>query len=142
MSLRKLKSRIIVICCLIFPAVSYAELQISDAWIRDMPPTVSVRAGYLTIHNPESSPLKIVAIESKAFKKIEIHQTIEQDGTMRMERVLNLNIPANSTLPFAPGGLHLMMMQPVESIDRGVNIQITLIFEDGDKQSIELVVKK
>lgn len=105
--------RTIIVCCLLFPAVSYAELQISDAWIRDMPPTVPVRAGYLSIHNPETSPMKIVAIKSEAFESVEIHRTIEKDGTMRMERVPELNIPANSTVQFAPGGLHLMLMQPV-----------------------------
>jgi len=135
-------ARNLLICCLFFPPVSLAELQFSDAWVRDMPPTVPVRAGYLSIRNPEASPLKIVAIESEAFERVEIHQTVERDGMMRMERVPELNIAADSTVQFAPGGLHLMLIQPVEPIKPGMIIQINLTFDGGGEQALELEVKK
>ena len=132
----------IAVFCLLFPAMSYAQLEISDAWIRDMPPSVPVRAGYLSIHNPGPGPMKILAIESEAFERVEIHQTVEQDGMIRMERVPELDIAADSKVQFAPGGLHLMLIRPVEPIKPGMIIQINLTFDDGGEQTLELEVKK
>lgn len=134
--------RMIIICCLLLPVVSYAELSISDAWIRSLPPSVPTRAGYLKIHNADPESLTIVELRSEAFARVEIHQTIEQDGTVRMERVPQLTIPANNTVDLAPGGLHLMLIEPVNPIKQNEKIEITMIFDDGREQSLEMTVKR
>lgn len=134
--------RVFIICSLLLPAVSYAELLITDAWIRSLPPSVPVRAGYLTIHNPDPESLTIVGLKSAAFTKVEIHKTIEQEGTVRMERVPRLTISANSSVELAPGGLHLMMIQPVNPIKQNDNIEVTMIFDDGREQTLEMTVKR
>ena len=133
---------IIFASILFFPAVILAEFQISDAWIRNLPPSVPVRAGYMTIHNPHTHPSKIVAVSSNAFASIEIHRTVEKDGLVSMEQVPELTIEANATVQLAPGGLHLMMMQPADPIKPGMRVTITIRLEDGSEQNLELVVKK
>jgi copper(I)-binding protein len=129
-------------CILFFPVVTLAELQISDAWIKNLPPSVPVRAGYMTIHNPQTHPSKIVAVSSNAFASVEIHRTVEKDGMVSMERVPELTIAPNATVQLAPGGLHLMMMQPADPIKPGMRVAITIRLEDGSEQNLELVVKK
>lgn len=127
---------------ILIPSIASAELQISNAWIRNLPPPVPVRAGYMTIYNPQQCAAAVVAITSDAFASVEIHQTIAQDGLTRMEPVAKLRIEPKSTVQLAPGGLHLMMMQPTEPTRPGDVIRITLRLDDGSEQNINMTVKK
>lgn len=135
-------SRLFLVLLVIFPVVSLADLNIDNAWIKHLPPTVPVRAGYMSIFNPGSEAVSIVSVTSDAFKNIEVHQTIMQDGLMRMEQVPDLTIGPNSQLKLEPGGLHLMMMHPTEPTSPGDKVQITIEMSDGSRQSLIFTVKK
>lgn len=134
--------RPMLLLLLVVPGFALAELEISSPWIKNLPPSVPVRAGYMTLHNPESKTVSIVSLSSDAFGSIEIHQTIEQDGLMRMERVSTLTVEPGSTVQLTPGGLHLMMMNPVEPTRIGDRIEILILFDDGSEQKLEMWVKK
>ena len=134
--------RPMLLLLLAFPGFALAELEISNPRVKNLPPSVPVRAGYMTLHNPESKAVSIVSLNSDAFGSIEIHQTIAQDGMMRMERVPTLTIEPDSTVQLAPGGLHLMMMNPVEPAGIGDKIEILILFDDGSEQKLEMWVQK
>ena len=131
-----------LLLALLLPATGFAQLEFSDAWIKNLPPAVPVRAGYLTIHNPRSRAVSIVALRSEAFASVEIHQTRMQDGMMRMDPVPNLTIAPGETVQLAPGGLHLMLMQPAQPTRPGEIHRITIEFDDGSMQTLELTVRK
>jgi copper(I)-binding protein len=133
-------SRLLLILLLIFSPIASAELDIRDPWIKNLPPSVPVRAGYMTIHNPQTKTVSIVSLRSDAFASIEIHQTIEQDGMMRMEQMSSLKIESNSSVQLAPGGLHLMMMNPSEPTQPGDLLEIVIILDDGSEQRVEMQV--
>lgn len=135
-------SRLLLILVLIFPGSALAELDIRDAWIKNLPPTIPVRAGYMTIHNTGTQALSIIAISSDAFASVEIHRTLEHDGMTRMEAVPTLIIEPDSTVQLAPGGLHLMMMNPAEPTEPGDVLQIIIELDDGSTQSLNMTVKK
>ena len=126
---------------LLLPSIVWAELQISEAWIKNLPPPVPVRAGYMTIHNPQTAALTIESLHSDAFASIEIHQTIEQDGMMHMEQIPMLTIEPGSIVQLSPGGLHLMMMQPVEPTKPGDRVEIIIRLDDGSEQTLTMTVK-
>ena len=138
----QLVSKILLILVLLFPAVAFAELEISEARIKNLPPTVPVRAGYMTIHNASQTAVSIVAIRSDAFAKVEIHRSIMKDGMMHMDPVDNLQIAPGASLQLAPGGLHLMMMQPVQATQPGDEIEIILQLDDGSEQRLMMKVIK
>lgn len=133
-------SRLSLILLLIFSPIALAELNIRDPWIKNLPPSVPVRAGYMTIYNPQSKAISIVSLRSDAFASIEIHQSIEQDGVMRMEQLPNLKIESNSSVQLAPGGLHLMMMNPSEPTQPGDLLEIIIVLDDGSEQRVEMQV--
>ena len=135
-------SRILLILVLLLPAGAFAELEISEARIKNLPPTVPVRAGYMTIHNSSPMAVSIVAIRSDAFASVEIHRSVMQDGMMRMDLVDNLQIDPGASLQLAPGGLHLMMMQPVQPTQPGDEIEIILQLDDGSEQQLTMKVIK
>jgi copper(I)-binding protein/cytochrome oxidase Cu insertion factor (SCO1/SenC/PrrC family) len=113
---------------------------IMDAWVREAHPKARVNAGYMTLINTDSEDIKLVKVESKAFKTIEAHKMASVDGLMEMHHVKDLTIPANGKIQFGPGGMHLMMMGPKEHLEKGQKVDMTLTFKSGKKQIISVLV--
>ncbi len=134
--------KLVLVLLFIFPLASLADLVVSNAWIRNLPPSVPVRAGYMEILNPATEAVSIKSITSPAFDSIEIHQTIMKDGVMSMEPVINLTIEANSKVVLKPGGIHLMLIHPAEPIIHGDEIRIDITLSDESHQSVSFTVKK
>ncbi|MFC4729249.1 copper chaperone PCu(A)C [Coralloluteibacterium thermophilus] len=89
-------------------------LHLVDGWLAPAPPVAPVRAGYLTIHNAGSEPVEIEGVSSPAFARVELHATEESGGVSRMRRLDAIEVAPGEALELAPGGLHLMLMDPVE----------------------------
>ena len=117
-------------------------LNISNAWIRDLPPSISMRAGYLSLENKTEHLINISSITSESFNRIEIHKTITKDGMMSMKRLDSLQIKPGKSVHLAPGGLHFMMIKPHTPVKLGDQISLTLTFDNGDSQSTLMLVKK
>lgn len=134
----------IILLVLLFTSLSVAadDLLITDAWIRNLPPVVTMRAGYMSITNNGDEVLTIVSVESETFSHIEIHESVEKDGMMSMQAVGVVSIKAGETLHLKPGGLHLMMMHPLQVLSPGDQVTATLIFDDGSRRAVSMKVKK
>lgn len=123
-------------------SVSADALVIKDAWIKNLPPGIPMRAGYMVLENNSEKSLIIVAIESEVFTQVDMHETYEKDGMMSMRPLASLTIAAGTTVELAPGGIHLMMMQPQKTLKPGDRAAITLQFDDASTQSLQMIVKK
>ena len=134
--------RSLLFLVLLLPAVCNAELVISDAWIKNLPPAVPVRAAYMTLHNSSTKALRIVALRSASFARVEIHETVMQDGMMRMQQVPELRLNPGQGVQLAPGGLHLMLIEPTRPTRPGEMHTIEIEYDDGSRQSLQIVVKK
>ncbi len=99
--------------------VSAENLQITDAWIKNLPTVVPVRARYMEISNKQNRTITILSLESNAFESIEIQQSIDQDGVTRTQAIASLSIRPDEMLELAPGGFHLMMMNSLEQLIPG-----------------------
>lgn len=106
---------------------------ITGAWVRQVPPAARMTAGYLTISNPGSEPLVIVGAESPLFNAVEVHGTEMVDGMARMRQQDSLTVPPGGTVSLEPGGLHLMLMQAVDSIPAEGEIPLALLLADGER---------
>ena len=126
---------------LLLPSLARAELVIDNAWIQNLPPSVPVRAGYMTLTNSGSQSVKIVALRAEGFTRIEIHRNVMRDGAMHMEQLPDLEIGAGESLGFAPGGLHLMMY-PEEPTRPGESHRIIIELSDGSTRPVDMAVRK
>ena len=136
----------VVVCVCAFLSLSAslqaAELLIEDAWVRQPPPGAMATGGFMTLKNPGSAPVEVVAARSDIAEWVEIHRTIEQDGIARMVEQKQLRIAPGRTLKLEPGGYHLMMMQPAK-VTEGDWAHITIRFGDGTEQTFHApVVRK
>ena len=136
--------RPLIFITLIFYALpgAAANLLITEAWIKNLPPVVPMRAGYFNITNNQSRSVTIERFSSGSFARIEIHRSIEKDGVMSMQPVHALTIEPKQRLQLAPGGYHLMMMNPVKNLHPGNTVKVSIGYADQSTQSIEMIVRK
>lgn len=120
------------------PAFAQPPVAATDAWIRAAPPGVPMMAGYVTLHNATRRAIKLTAIESSRFERIELHRSFVVDGVSRMERVPEIVIPRRGEVALEPGGLHMMLFRPIGSVRDGDTVDLVLSFDNG--WSLELTV--
>ncbi len=75
-----------------------------------------------------------------AAAAVEIHLTEVDDGRAQMLELDELDIPAGETVRFRPGSLHLMLVLPDESVERGGTFPLVLHFDRSGEQSVEVEV--
>lgn len=99
--------------------------------------TTPVNAGYMTIVNNGRRADRLIAAESPAARAVEIHTHERVDGVMRMRPVSGgVEIPAGGGVAFAPGGLRLMIYDPVKPIANGDLFEIFLTFQRAGRVRI------
>ena len=114
------------------PAASEeAGVSVRDAWIREAPPGMTMMAGYMELRNNTSRPQVLVAASSSGFESVMIHRTIAKDGMTGMEHAPQIELLPNASLLFAPGGYHLMLLNPKRTLRAGDRVEIQLEFRGG-----------
>ena len=118
------------------------DLNIGHPWARATPPQARVAGAYLSIENNGTTPDRLVSGSTSAARAVEIHSTEITDGVMRMRALPEgLAIPAGETVALAPGGYHLMLIDPVEPLQDGARVPLTLVFETAGSVEVELAVE-
>jgi periplasmic copper chaperone A len=115
-----------------------AEVVISDAFVREMPPGAVSSAAYLTLKNTTDRGVVLKAVQADRAAQVMIHQTAQHGDMLRMRHVSQVEIAAHSEVVFSPGGYHLMIMGLSKPLQRGEEITLTFQFTDG--RSIKMVV--
>ena len=108
-----------------------AGVSVRDAWVRESPPGMTMMAGYMALRNSTSRPQLLVAASSSAFATVMIHRTILKDGMAGMAHASQIELTPNASLIFAPGGYHLMLMNPKRTLRAGDRVDINLEFRGG-----------
>lgn len=134
-------TRFLLLILSLLPLAAQSEMLFKDTWIKNLPPSVPVRAGYMSIENTGSEGISILSVRSKAFTNIEVHETTMKNGMMHMGLVPELTIKPHSKVMLEPGGMHLMM-HPVEPTQIGDNIAMTVKLSDGTQQQLSFIVRK
>ncbi|HMM76396.1 MAG TPA: copper chaperone PCu(A)C [Gammaproteobacteria bacterium] len=102
-------------------------LAITDAWIREPPPGANAVAAYMTLANHGDETLVLDALTSPGFAHGMLHETVAQDGRVRMRHVPRLSLAPGERVQLAPGALHGMLMQPTAALPRaGEHVELVL----------------
>jgi copper(I)-binding protein len=115
---------------------------VEKAWIRAAPPGAMMLAGYATVRNPCPRAIAIVDVAAVDFASAMIHETLVENGVSKMRHADRLPVPARGALAFAPGGRHLMLMQPRRPLKAGERTVLTLLLADGRRLSAEFTVRR
>lgn len=119
-----------------------AEVQVNDPWIAEAPPTAMALAAFMVLENDGDAPRSLVAAEAPGFDRIELHQSIEENGVHRMIRQEAIRIPANGQTPLEPGGYHVMLIGIQKPLQAGDEVPIQLTFANGERKQIDVPVRQ
>jgi copper(I)-binding protein len=107
-----------------------ASIAVTSAWVRPAPTTDTPTAGYLTISNGGALDDALLGATSPAAVSVEVHETaMDSSGMAGMRPVGRVTVGAGSTVTFAPGGYHLMLMGLTRPLAVGDTVELDLRFE-------------
>jgi copper(I)-binding protein len=133
---------LILALTLIAAASDEAGVSVRDAWVRESPPGAAMMAGYLALRNNTSQSQVLVAASSSDFETVMIHRTIVKDGMAGMVHAPQIELSPNASLLFAPGGFHLMLLNPKRTLRAGNRVDIYLEFRGGLVLPVAFEVRK
>ncbi len=116
-------------------------IAVRDAWIREPPPR-SPAAGYLVIENRGGDSVELIAAETQAAERTEIHIMEHSNGRMTMRKADGVSVPAGEEIELESGGTHLMLMQLRQPLKAGDEVELQLSFADGTQLKIMAPVRK
>ncbi len=121
-------------------AAHAADVKVSDAWFRYLTPQVP-SGGYFTVTNTGKGEVALTGASSPACGMLMLHQSMNMSGMSSMEDVKTVAVPAGGEVKFAPGGYHLMCMNPAPAMKPGAVVDVTLQFSDKSEIKSGFAVK-
>lgn len=123
------------------PAASPSNLGIEDGWVRAMPPGMKMTAAYGIINNQGSDSVEIVSFSSDSFATVSLHRSLIVNGVTKMEPLPLLKLDGGAVTVLKPGGLHLMLENPIGEISPGHRIGLTLKTASGETFQFSIPVE-
>lgn len=118
-----------------------ADVQITDAMVRAVPPVSTNTAAFLTLTNQGRESVELVSVDSSVAERVEIHGHRHEGDIMVMYKVDDLSLPVGKTVKLESGGYHIMMMGLKKALKVGDSVDLTLHFSDSDAIDVKAPVK-
>jgi copper(I)-binding protein len=116
-------------------------LRVDGPHARATPPGARAATAYFTVENRGAEADRLIGVRSPVAAVAEMH-TMSMDGNvMRMRSVRSVDIPARGKVAFAPGGLHVMLIDLKRPLAAGERIPLTLTFERGGALDVSVSVE-
>ncbi len=119
-----------------------AQVDITNATVREPLPGKSLSAGYFSLHNKGTAQIALVSVSSSNFGAVELHTHQMVDGMMQMTEIDQIVVEPGQQVHLQPGGLHLMLFRPVQKISLGKQVQLRLHWSDGTSQEVQASVTR
>jgi periplasmic copper chaperone A len=94
----------------------------------------------LELRNDGDGDDVLVDATTPAALGVEFHLTSIDDGRASMGQLEDVEVPAGESVEFRPGGLHLMMVVPDETVVLGGHFELTLVFERSEPMTVDVEV--
>lgn len=106
-------------------------VEITDVKIFAPMPGSSSGVAYMTISNNGSEPVAVQSARSPQFARVEMHQTIVEDGVSKMRPLGTVTVPPGDAVRFEQGGRHFMMMGAESQTGPGSPVTIEIAHTNG-----------
>jgi copper(I)-binding protein len=117
------------------------DVTVSQVWVRPAAEG-KVSAAYFSIENHGSEADKLTGAESPVAGMSMLHETIDDNGVMKMRHSAGIEIPAGGAAELKPGGSHVMLMGLKQALVEGQTIPLTLTFAKAGTISVSATVQK
>jgi len=121
-------------------AFAQTTVSVDNAWSRAQ---MAGRNGavYLTLTGKEGGD-RLTGASSPVASKVELHETVMDQGVMKMREIKEMPVPAGGKVTLQPGGLHLMLMNLKQPLKEGETVSVTLVFEKAGAVTASATVAK
>lgn len=133
----------LALAALAIPSLAVAKppsVQVTDAWCRAAPKGALAGGCYVTL--TASADDRLVAVETAAAGRAEIHTMSMDGGVMRMRKLADgVALPAGKPVALKPGAEHLMLIGPKVALTPGAKVALTLRFKSAPPVTVTAPVK-
>jgi copper(I)-binding protein len=123
------------------PSYGDGRLVVERAWIRVAPPGATMHAGYAILRNTGDAPLRVIGADSPDFGAVSLHESIAENGVERMRPLGDVSIAPGSSVEFAPGGKHFMLMRPKRELADGAKVKMHISTDAGGGATADFVAR-
>lgn len=128
-----------ILATLFIVSLTAPKVGISDAWMRPNGEGMNT-AVFAKILNNSDKADTLYAVESGLSKVVEIHESYEKDGKMKMRKIDYLVVPAKKTVEMKPGGLHIMLIKLKQDIKKGDKHDLVFKFRKAGAVKVKIPV--
>ena len=129
------------LCLLLIAANDPPAIQITHPWARATAGASKNGAAYMTITD-QGAPDRLTGVSSPVADMVQLHQTSDDHGTMRMRAVDGgLTLTPGQPVTLAPGGYHIMMMGLKAPLTAGSSFPVTLTFAHAAPLTVTVQVE-
>jgi copper(I)-binding protein len=123
--------------------VAAATVTVEDAWARTSPMDPDTGAIYAIFTSESDDAILYADVDFSVAMAAEINESnVAGDGSMDMQMVESVPLPAGQPVAFEPGGYHIMLTGLVEPLVPGSTISVTLTLESGNLVTFEAEVRE
>lgn len=117
-----------------------APLQVAGAWVPEPPAVARNGVAYLTLLGGEQDDV-LLGAGTPVAEVVELHETSLANGILRMRPVASLPVQARQRIEFAPGGLHMMLINLRQPLRQGAKVMLELRFKKAGELKVEAEVR-
>lgn len=112
------------------------ELALSDASVKLNANPAAPSAAYFTVKAGDL-PVTITGVQTADAERAELHESKTDGGVMRMNALIDVDVPANGEVRFRQGGMHVMLFGLSDAARAAGKLVLTVSFADGTTRDIE-----
>jgi periplasmic copper chaperone A len=95
---------------------------------------------FMELDNHGALAHKLIGAYSPVAKRIQLHQTIKENGKFHMQQVSTIIIKPSQEQDLKEGGFHVMLIGLNQPLKKGEHIPLILLFEDGSYLTLQVPV--
>ena len=116
-------------------------LMVNEAVVNLSPVDGNPSSGYFTVHGGKED-VTLLAVTADDTMRMEMHETVEEDGVSKMQTLNKIAVPAGGTVKFEAGGKHLMIWGVGSSSLKRGTLRMIFIFSNNDRIQVDAVINK
>jgi copper(I)-binding protein len=115
-------------------------ISIEHVWARASAGTATTGAAYLTVTDT-GRPDRLVGASTPAATSAQLHETIHDNGVMKMRPVAAVELAPGKPVTFSPGGYHVMLIGLKAPLKAGDSVPLTLNFEHAQPITVTIQIE-
>ena len=117
-----------------------SKVSVEAPWARASAGAATTGAAYLKLKGGAQSDA-LVGASTPVAASAEVHESMSENGVMKMRAVPSLPIPAGKVVTLAPGGYHVMLFGLKHPLAAGQTFPLTLTFSHAAAETVEVKVQ-